>query len=101
MNNDPDFRIYLCGGPFCSGYSHLRLKAVLEAELWQHNLLGKVEVRGSGCQNRCDFAPNITIWPGPYHYANLDAARLREIVKRHLVDGEVIEEWLMQRVPRG
>ena len=54
-----------------------------------------VDVRVSGCQDRCDYAPNVTIWPGPYHYSNLTPAAIEQIVAQHLLKGEPVRAFLL------
>ena len=59
-----------------------------------------MDVRVSGCQDRCDYAPNITIWPGPYHYSNLTPAAIEQIVEQHLLKGEPVREFLLGEAAR-
>jgi (2Fe-2S) ferredoxin len=86
--NDATHRIYLCAGPHCTAYGRTALRQTLIHALWLHSLNQTVELRDSGCQNRCELAPNLTIWPGPYHYVHLDAARIVRIVTEHLRNGQ-------------
>jgi NADP-reducing hydrogenase subunit HndC len=94
MDGEKRYRIYLCGGPNCTAGGRDALLKKLEEELWAWQLEDEVEVRVSGCQDRCDFAPNITIWPGPFHYSNLDPDGLARIVEQHLLKGEPVREFL-------
>lgn len=61
--------------------------------LWQ-NKLNDVEILASGCQDHCDYGPNLLIQPGAIRYVSLDAERARRIVERHLRDGQPIHEWI-------
>ncbi|HWQ13328.1 MAG TPA: (2Fe-2S) ferredoxin domain-containing protein [Roseiflexaceae bacterium] len=94
MADGPQYRIYICGGPHCTASGREDLVRALEDELWALGLDEAVEVRVSGCQDRCDFGPNATVWPGPCHYAHLTPEALRRIVAQHLRDGAPVEEWL-------
>lgn len=76
MSSERPFRIYLCGGVHCTAAGHRALLRDLEDELWRRGLDGRVEVRVSGCQSRCEDAPNATRWPGPHHYRALTAEAL-------------------------
>lgn len=78
--DDKQFRIYLCGGPNCAAAGSGALLRALEDELWATGLDALVEVRVSGCQSRCEHAPNATVWPGPRHYAELTTAALRDLL---------------------
>lgn len=94
MNQDKQFRIYLCGGPTCTSKGRNELLRALEDALWACELEDQVDVRVSGCQDRCDYGPNMTIWPGPHHYSALTPDAVKHIVERHLRDGELVQEFL-------
>jgi len=100
MDGEKKYRIYLCGGPNCTAAGRDQLLKTLEDELWAWQLQNEVELRVSGCQDRCDFAPNITIWPGPYHYSNLTAAAIVQIVEQHLLKGQPVREYLLGKTAR-
>lgn len=97
---DTLYRIYLCGGSTCTPRGRDALLRALEDELWAQHLDDKVEVRVSGCQDRCDYAPNLTVWPGPYHYSQLTPAAVREIVQQHLAQGQPVAAWLSGEAER-
>jgi NADP-reducing hydrogenase subunit HndC len=95
MSNEKKFRIYLCGGPNCTASGRDQLLKTLEDELWACELDEAVDVRVSGCQDRCDFAPNMTVWPGPFHYSILTPEGVKQIVQQHLVGGEPVRDYLL------
>src|SRR5262245_51921472 len=95
MSDQKKYRIYLCGGPSCTPRGRDALLRALEDELWAAQLDDVVDVRVSGCQDRCDFAPNITVWPGPHHYSNLTVAAIKQIVQQHLLKGQPVGEFLV------
>jgi NADH:ubiquinone oxidoreductase subunit E len=80
MSGEAEFRIYICGGVHCSAAGSSRLVRALEDQLWARGADGRVEVRVSGCQSRCDDAPNATVWPGPQHFAHLSDETLRHML---------------------
>ncbi|HMO58857.1 MAG TPA: (2Fe-2S) ferredoxin domain-containing protein [Roseiflexaceae bacterium] len=88
------YRLYLCAGPHCTANGCATLQRTLDTELWALGLDAEVDVRASGCQSRCEDAPSITIWPGPFHYSQLTTERLRRIITQHLRDGLPVEELL-------
>src|SRR5512145_1750029 len=61
MTGEKRYRVYVCGGPSCTPRGRDALSKALDEALWVYGLLDDVEVRVSGCQSRCDFAPNITV----------------------------------------
>jgi (2Fe-2S) ferredoxin len=100
MDGEKKYRIYLCGGPNCTAAGRDQLLKTLEDELWAWQLENEVELRVSGCQDRCDFAPNITIWPGPYHYSNLTPVAIVQIVEQHLLKGQPVQKFLLGKTAR-
>src|SRR5262245_10754640 len=95
MSDGKKYRIYLCGGPNCTPKGRDRLLKIREDELWAGQLADEVDIRVSGCQDRCDFAPNITVWPGPFHYSNLTPDAIKRIVEQHLLNGQPVDEYLL------
>src|SRR5262245_43789457 len=91
--DEKKYRVYICGGVNCTPRGRDALLRALEDELWAQQLDGDVEVRVSSCQSRCDFAPNITIWPGPWRYSLLTPEAVRRIVTQHLRDGQPVDEF--------
>jgi NADP-reducing hydrogenase subunit HndC len=100
MDGEKQYRIYLCGGPNCTSAGRDALLKTLEDELWAWQLENEVEVRVSGCQDRCDFAPNLTVWPGPFHYSHLTTDAVARIVEQHLLKGEPVREFLLGKAAR-
>jgi NADP-reducing hydrogenase subunit HndC len=100
MDVEKQYRIYLCGGPNCTSSGRDALLKKLEDELWAWQMEDEVDVRVSGCQDRCDFAPNMTVWPGPYHYSNLTPAAIARIVEQHLLNGQPVHEFLLGKAAR-
>jgi (2Fe-2S) ferredoxin len=94
--NEARFRIYVCAGLHCTPAGRAALLRALEDALWEYQLDRDVEIRSSSCLNRCELAPNMTVWPGPVRYAQLTPADVRRVVREHLRDGAIIEELLFQ-----
>lgn len=94
--SDKRFRVYVCAGLHCTPAGRDALLRRLEQELWDHRLDSDVEIRPSSCLNRCAFAPNMTVWPGPVRYVALTPDDIARIVVEHLRDGAVVESLLYQ-----
>lgn len=90
------YRVYVCGNTHCAGRGRDALLARLDEELWRHKLSSEVLVAVSGCQNRCELGPNLTVWPGPFRYIGLTPAAVSRIVAEHLVGGIPVAELLHQ-----
>ena len=72
--------------------------AELVAELDKH-AVQTVTVRQSGCIGLCEKEPLLTYTDkagNNFLYVNLTRAKVREIVDRHLLKGEPVEQYIMQ-----
>lgn len=87
------YRLYLCQGPNCSARGAGATREALDLAIWEAGLLDAVELQASGCQDHCDYGPNLLIYPGGCRYVGVDAARAAAIVARHLRDGEPVPAW--------
>lgn len=90
------YRIYLCAGLHCTPSGRAALLKALEQALWEQQLGDDVEIRSSSCLNRCTFAPNMTIWPGPFRYAALTPSDIQRIVVQHIGAGEAVDALLFR-----
>jgi (2Fe-2S) ferredoxin len=87
------YRLYLCTGPHCTARGSRPLQQAIEQALWQHNLLGSAELLCTGCQDHCNYGPNLIVRPDEIRYYGLDAERVQRIVAEHLVGKTPITEW--------
>ena len=51
------------------------------------------------CLRVCGGGPVLLIWPDGCWYGGVTPERLEPILRRHVIGGEPIEEWLIQRTP--
>ena len=51
------------------------------------------------CLRICEQGPVLLIWPDGCWYGGVTPERLEAILRRHVMAGEPIEEWLIQRTP--
>jgi (2Fe-2S) ferredoxin len=94
MDDQKQFRLYLCHGSQCTMRGSPALFRHMEQAVADRNLGAVVDVRAGGCQDHCDHGPNMLIWPGPVRYAHLTPPALLEILVRHIVGGEPVRELL-------
>jgi len=67
-------------------------------EVHKENINNAVVVQ-TGCMGFCYAEPTVEVrFPGktPVLYGKVDAERGREIVRRHVKNGEVISEWVLK-----
>ncbi|MCX7884210.1 MAG: (2Fe-2S) ferredoxin domain-containing protein [Caloramator sp.] len=62
--------------------------------------LTNVVVVQSGCLGYCYAEPTVEVrFPGkePVLYGNINAERGRELVKKHIKNGEIQKDWILER----
>ena len=92
----PHYRVHLCFGPNCSARGSRELMPVLERAVREAGLTGQVELLATTCRNRCDFGPSLNVYPGPTFYNGLDERGVRDIVQRHLANGDIVGELVFR-----
>lgn len=61
--------------------------------------LERVSLRQKGCAGRCNLEPTVEIIEEgklPVKYGKVTPQIAREIIERHLKNGEIIKEWLIK-----
>ncbi len=61
--------------------------------------LNNIFLSQKGCAGRCNLEPMVEVVEAgkiPVKYKKVDADKAREIIERHLKQGEVIQEWTIQ-----
>ncbi len=54
-----------------------------------------------GCLRICKGGPVAVVYPEGVWYEGITPERVPELVRRHLVGGEVVVEWVFARNPIG
>lgn len=71
----------------------------------EKNSVQNVSVIATGCLGYCYAEPMVEVRePGkePLRYANVDDARAREIIRKHIINGELVDNAILGReVPRA
>jgi (2Fe-2S) ferredoxin len=98
--------VFLCTGPnCCSPEEGLAAWEALKREIKQHNLGGGGENAcyrtKVGCLRICCHGPTMVVYPEGTWYHGMNAERIPEFVRRHLVGGQPVEEWVFARNPIG
>ena len=52
-----------------------------------------------GCLRICQDGPTMVVYPEGTWYQGMSAERIPEFVKRHLKEGQPVEEWVFARNP--
>lgn len=52
-----------------------------------------------GCLRVCQDGPIMVVYPEGTYYCEMTAERVPEFVQKHLIDNQVVEEWVFSRNP--
>ena len=97
--------VLLCTGPdCCSPEEGLRAWEVLKGQIKQHGLTAGANAcyrSKVGCLRICCHGPTMVVYPEGTWYCGMSAERVPEFVRRHLVEGQPVSEWVFARNPLG
>jgi (2Fe-2S) ferredoxin len=99
----PKYSMYMCQvkrppnfpKPSCVREGREDLLPYLQEKIMQKELFQSVSVVPTGCLNRCQFGPVMIVEPGSYMYVDLTKEKIDEIIEKHILNGEVVEEYLI------
>ena len=86
-------RVYVCHGPTCGALVRPIWQA-LAAAIDQQGVDERCELIVSGCQGRCEVAPNINVFPNLTKYARVTPTGAIRIVGEHVVAGQPVQELI-------
>ena len=100
------WQILVCGGAGCVSSHCQEVKEALDQALADYGLTDSVSVLVTGCMGTCAAGPVMLVEPDGIFYTSLDPEKVRQIVERHLVAGQIAEEYTFwdsyqkKRVPK-
>lgn len=90
-----------CCDPATTKTTWLKLKQILHQLDLENNtrsngvvLRSKVE-----CLRICNSGPILLVWPDGIWYGLVTPARIEVIIKKHILGGEPIDDWIIRRTP--
>jgi len=90
--------LFLCIGPdCCSPKKGEGLWEVLKAEA--KRLSVPILRTKAGCLRICKDGPWLVVYPDGIWYGEMDAERLRRILKEHIEEGRPVREWIAADMP--
>jgi len=81
--------------PSCVTTESQDLLQHLMMTLMQKGIIGTVQPIRSSCLNRCNAGPVMLVEPGHGVYAGLTKEKITEIIYRHIIGGEVVQEYVI------
>jgi NADH-quinone oxidoreductase subunit F len=92
-NEKYKFNVLVCGGGGCVSSNCQEVDDAIRSELSILGLNDKVNVIQTGCMGICAVGPVVLILPQRIFYTQLTPKKAKDIVNRHIVNGEVCEEY--------
>jgi len=90
--------LFLCIGPdCCSSKKGEALWDVLKSE--SKRLSVPILRTKAGCLRVCKDGPWLVVYPEGIWYGDLDADRLRHILREHIEEGRPVREWIAADMP--
>ncbi len=86
-------QILVCGGAGCVSSGCAEIERSVEDALAELGLTRQTRVMETGCMGTCAAGPVMLILPERIFYTKLTPDRVRKILRAHLVEGRVIEEY--------
>ena len=87
------YQVLVCGGAGCVSSHCDEIVKTLKNSLQVNQLTQDVLVTVTGCMGICAVGPVMLILPERTFYTNLTPEKTKEIVKAHLCEGRVLEQY--------
>jgi len=81
--------------PSCVNAQTQDLFQHLAQTLMQKGLIATVQPIRTSCMNRCNVGPIMLVEPGHVMYSGLTKEKINEIIDRHIIGGEMVEEYVI------
>lgn len=85
--------LLFCSGSGCVSSNCLDVKEALITELEEAGLTDSVKLCITGCIGICEVGPRLTVMPDGVFYCKLKPEDMKKIVRKHLVENQVCEEF--------
>lgn len=92
-NEKYKFNVLVCGGGGCVSSNCEEVDDAIRSELSVLGLNDKVNVIQTGCMGICAVGPVVLILPQRIFYTQLTPKKAKDIVNRHIMNGEVCAEY--------
>jgi len=93
----PEICVRICHGSGCIASGSEEVNKAFEDITTEKGLGARVKViktLGTGCHGLCEMGPIVLVNPGDTLYTRVQAEDVREIVEKHILNGEIVERLL-------
>ncbi len=87
------YRVYVCSGAGCVSSNCAQIRDTVTSEIQKIGMKDKVKVYETGCMGTCAVGPVMLIMPDKIFYTELTPQKAQEIVRAHLKNGKVLENY--------
>jgi len=92
--------VFVCtSGKTCPLSGSVEVHAALKKAVAVSGIRDIVRVNHAGCMNQCGHGPMVVVYPDDVWYAAVDLLGAERIVAEHLVDGDVVADYLYVAPP--
>lgn len=88
-----EYQALVCFGTGCTSSGCKVIRDTLVEELAANGLSDKVAVIERGCMGTCAVGPVVYILPDETYYTEMTPDKIREIVQKHFIGGNPVEEY--------
>ncbi len=93
--------VYVCGGAGCNSSNSDAIVTELKKSITMRGLTREVRVVVTGCVGLCAWGPCMIVDPDGVFYGNLTTDKVKMIVDKHLIGGNVIPSYCYQDPASG
>ena len=86
--------VFVCtSGKTCSWQGGPEVHQAMKRAAHDAGLRGTVRINQAGCMNQCGHGPMVVVYPQDVWYGKVDEEGGARIVREHLVEGHVVEQY--------
>jgi len=98
MNLPYTHHVLICTGPRCGGERNsTRIRQEFRKEFVRQRVPSTVKETQCICFGLCTYGPNVIVYPDGVVYSGVRPQDVAEIVRRHLLQGQVVERLLYKK----
>lgn len=76
-------KILICQKSSCRKRGALQVCSQVEAALANHGLADTVQIKLTGCMDKCKAGPNLVVMPHKHRYTKVKPAQVTELIAQH------------------
>jgi (2Fe-2S) ferredoxin len=94
------YHVFVCtSGAHCPAQGSETVHSILKKGVSELGLKGLVRVNHAGCMNQCGHGPMVVVYPEDTWYHAVDPYAAKRILREHLAEGRVVEEYRYHAPP--